>query len=828
MGAGRTGVAQHSSSPRGLTRDEARRRLERTGPNALPAHVPEPWWQPWRRQFQSPLIYILLVALVVDLVASLVTAHVVPIDAVTIAAILCLNAGLGVWQERRARDALAHLRALAAPHVWVLRDDRLERIPARDVVPGDVAWLNAGDRVPADVRVLHTARLAVDESILTGESLPVEKAPDDEALAGTLVVAGTAYAEVTRTGTTSALGRLAMLLQTVEAETTPLVRRLNAFGARIARWILVLAVLLAAVGVLAEGVSHAGPALLLAVALAVAAVPEALPAVMTITLALGVERMARRRAVVRTLSAVEALGSVTVIITDKTGTLTENRLEVRALDTTDPDRAIRTIWIANDADLATGAGDPLDLALRAYVTSDGPEPPPAERISSRPFEARTRSMRVTCREDDVVVTYVKGAPETLLPACDLDASERRAWSAKVGDYARKGYRLVGLAWGPGETETHLTWLGVALLWDPPRARVSEAIRRVRDAGVRVLLATGDHPGTAAVVAETIGLPVVPDGVITGSEIDAMSDDALVEHARSATVFARVTPEHKLRLVDALQHAGEIVAMTGDGVNDAPALKRADVGVAMGERGSDVAREASDVVLLDDNFETIVAAIEEGRSIYENLVKVVRYLFATNLAEVVTVAGGAAIALGARLLGTPAAVVLPLTAAQLLWINLVTDSAPALALGLDRNPGVMHRRPRAPSAPLLDRGAGTFIVAVGATLGALALGLFTLLTPLFGVSTTEAVAAVFLFLALAQLAITYAARRSDAVPLPNAWLHGTVIGTACLQIAVVFFPFTKTVLALPTVSSPTWAAVGTAVLVAALAARGIGRAIRWRR
>jgi len=828
MVAGKSGVAQSSSAPRGLSTDEARRRLERTGPNALPAHPPEPWWQPWRRQFQSPLIYILLAALGVDLVASLVAAHGVPIDAVTIAAILCLNAALGVWQERRARDALAHLRALAAPHVWVLRDDRLERIPAQDVVPGDAVWLNAGDRVPADVRVTRTARLAVDESILTGESLPVEKGPDDEAFSGTLVVAGTGYAEVTRTGSESALGRLATLLQTVEAETTPLIRRLNAFGARVARWILALVVVLAVVGILAEGISHAGPALLLAVALAVAAVPEALPAVMTITLALGVERMARRRAVVRTLSAVEALGSVTVIVTDKTGTLTENRLEVRALDTTDPARAIRAIWLANDADAATGAGDPLDLALRAYVTSDGPEPAPAERISSRPFEARTRSMRVTCREGDEIVSYVKGAPEMLLPHCDLDPSKHRAWTAKVGDYAREGYRLVGLAWGPGETESHLTWLGVALLWDPPRARVSEAIGRVRDAGVRVLLATGDHPGTAAVVAETIGLPVVPDDVITGSELETMTDEALVDHARHATVFARVTPEHKLRLITALQRAGEIVAMTGDGVNDAPALKRADVGVAMGERGSDVAREASDVVLLDDNFETIVAAIEEGRSIYENLVKVVRYLFATNLAEVITVAGGAAIALGARLLGTPAAAVLPLTAAQLLWINLVTDSAPALALGLDRNPGVMHRRPRDPSAPLLDRGSGTFIVAVGATLGVLALGLFTLLTPLFGIPVVEVVAAVFLFLALAQLTITYAARRSDAVPLPNAWLHGTVVATAGLQMAVVFVPFTKSVLTLPTVSLTTWAAVVSSVCVSALVARGIGRAVRWRR
>ncbi|HKI94415.1 MAG TPA: HAD-IC family P-type ATPase, partial [Gemmatimonadales bacterium] len=404
MVAGKSGIAQSSFAPRGLSTDEARRRLERTGPNALPAHAPEPWWQPWRRQFQSPLIYILLAALGVDLIASLVAARGVPIDAVTIAAILCLNAALGVWQERRARDALAHLRALAAPHVWVLRDDRLERVPAQDVVPGDAVWLNAGDRVPADVRVTRTARLAVDESILTGESLPVEKAPDDEAFSGTLVVAGTGYAEVTRTGNESALGRLATLLQTVEAETTPLIRRLNAFGARVARWILALVVVLAVVGILAEGISHAGPALLLAVALAVAAVPEALPAVMTITLALGVERMARRRAVVRTLSAVEALGSVTVIVTDKTGTLTENRLEVRALDTTDPARAIRAIWLANDADAATGAGDPLDLALRAYVTSDGPEPAPAERISSRPFEARTRSMRVTCREGDEIVS----------------------------------------------------------------------------------------------------------------------------------------------------------------------------------------------------------------------------------------------------------------------------------------------------------------------------------------------------------------------------------------------------------------------------------------
>jgi Ca2+-transporting ATPase len=413
------------------------------------------------------------------------------------------------------------------------------------------------------------------------------------------------------------------------------------------------------------------------------------------------------------------------------------------------------------------------------------------------------------------VSYLKGAPEVLLARCTLADAERAAWAARFEAHAAEGYRLLALAWGEGDAEQDLTWLGVVLLWDPPRAEVPDAVRSARAAGIRVLMITGDHPATARTVARLVGIDDAV--VVTGEECERLDADAMRRAVRDATVFARVTPEHKLRIVEGLKAGGEIVAMTGDGVNDAPALKRADVGIAMGRRGSDVSREVADLVLLDDNFATIVAAIEEGRSIYENIQKFIRFLFSTNLSEVLVVALGAAAAFLLDLRDPAGALLVPLTAAQLLWINLVTDGAPALALGLDHNPGVMQRPPRDPSAPLLDRPSLEFVLASGAAKALCALALLGLLPRLLAEPLPATRSAAFLFMAIGQLVFAYPARRTDIVPPSNRALHWAVGSSALAQLVVVWTPGLREAFDVVTPSPGAWLAVLGAVLAAWAAA-----------
>ena len=799
----------------GLTSEEAKKRLREYGPNALPERPAEPFSRKLLRQFQSPLIYILLLALLVDLLLWLYEgARGVPLESLVILAILLLNALLGAFQEKRSEEALKRLKALAEPSVWVLRDGRFQRLSARGLVPGDVVRLEAGDRVPADGVLLEGSGLLVDESVLTGESVPVEKGVGEEVFAGTLLVRGRALLEVTRTGAQSAMGRIAHLLAEMEEEKTPLERRLHAFGHRVARLVLLLALGLLLLGFLVEGVS--AKVVLFAVALAVAAVPEGLPAVLTLALALGVERMARRKAVVRRLSAVEALGSVTVIATDKTGTLTENRMEVQELLSPDPEKALLAMVLCNDADLATGAGDPLELGLLRYasrfldVERVRREHP---RLSERPFDSAWKFMRVTTP----LGSFLKGAPEALIPRLALPQEEQARLFEEAGAHAAKGFRVLALAFGEGEREEGLRFLGFVLLLDPPRPEVPEAVARVLKAGVRVVMVTGDHPATALAIARRVGMPA--EVVATGEELEALSDEELLK----VDVFARVRPEQKLRIVEALQKAGEVVAMTGDGVNDAPALKRADVGVAMGQRGSDVSREVADLVLLDDNFATIVAAIEEGRSIYENIQKFLRFLFSTNLSEVLVVALGMVLAALLGLRDEAGHLLLPLTAVQILWINLVTDGLPALALSLDRNPGVLDRPPRPKESPLLDGPSLRFVLLTGALKAGLALGLLGFLPGAVGLEAAQS--APFHFMAIGQLFFAYAARHTDLRPLANPYLHGAVGLSALAQVALgVGLPGALEAVPLPL---GVWLLVFGMALLAFALAEAVDRAV-WKR
>lgn len=799
---------------RGLTQDEAARRLVQFGPNALPESKPASLLQRLARQFMSPLIYILLFALALDIALWVYEgAHGTPFESLAIAVILLLNAALGAFQEGKAEESLTRLKSFAVPHVWAVRDGRLLNLSSADLVPGDVVRIEAGDRVPADGCLVEGQGIMADESIVTGESLPVQKMLQSDVISGSLIVRGKGYIEIGKTGAASTMGRLASMIGGIEAGKTPLERRLGVFANQVAVTILALGLVLTIGGIFAEGWSRIGHVVLFSVALAVAAVPEGLPAILTLTLALGVERLTTRKAIVRRLSAVEALGSVTLIATDKTGTLTENRMHVRAIDTGDEARALRAMVLANDAEFDSRTGDPLELALLDFAEVKGTDlaqvAAARPRLSVRPFDSLYKFMRVTVEEEGRRVSYLKGAPEVLIERSALSSSERRKWEEKALSYGREGYRVLALAQSEDEKEEDLTFLGLVMLWDPPRPEVPAAIRNARSAGIRVVMITGDHPATAEAVAKAVGIDT--GRVLTGAEIDEQADDALRASLRNVNVFARVTPEHKLRLVEMLKGEGEIVAVTGDGVNDAPALKRADVGVAMGQRGSDVSREVSDIILMDDNFATIVAAIEEGRSIYENIQKSIRLLFSTNFALVLLIVIGLGVAFLLDIKDPSGGMFLPLTAAQLLWINVVADGPPALALALDRNPGVMQRPPRPARALLLDDPSLRFIVVTGIAKALMGVALLVVL-PRLGYSLEETRTCVFLYESLAQLVFAYPSRKLNLLPLPNRTLHIAVGVGLLLQVATVLTPSLRTLLQLMPLNGFAVGAVILAVLI----------------
>jgi P-type Ca2+ transporter type 2C len=520
----------------GLSNEVAQARLRQYGPNSLPESPSTPLWRRLARQFQSPLIYILLFALVADAAIWVSEgATGAPVESIAIAVILLLNAGLGVYQESKSEAALARLKEMAAPMVWVMREGKLVHLPSADLVPGDVARIEAGDRVPADGSLIEAEGVLIDESVLTGESVPIDKELGEEVFSGTLLVRGKSHIEISCTGEKSAMGRLAVMIGGIEAEKTPLERRLEKFGGQIARGVLALAVLIAVGGLLVDGLERVGHVFLFAVALAVAAVPEGLPAVLTLTLSLGVERMAKRKAVVRRLSAVEALGSVTVIATDKTGTLTENRMFVRGVDSPNVERALRAMTLANDADEKSGAGDPLELALLEYAMRRGVDLSLLRRDhprrSSLPFDSSYKFMRATVEESGALVSHLKGAPEVILQRSRLSVEERGIWEEKADGYAREGFRVLAFGHREGEGDEDIEFLGLALLWDPPRPEVPDAIKRAQDAGIRVVMVTGDHPATALAVAHEVGIR--PSRVLTGLELETMPTEALSEAVKEA-------------------------------------------------------------------------------------------------------------------------------------------------------------------------------------------------------------------------------------------------------------------------------------------------------
>ncbi|MGD8477528.1 MAG: cation-transporting P-type ATPase [Burkholderiales bacterium] len=746
-------LAVVASSPDGLSTGESERRVERYGANRLPEPPKRSVAVRFLSQFHNILIYVLIAA-------AIVTAGLQHwIDTGVILAVVLVNAVIGFIQEGRAEDAMEAIRGMLAPRSAVLRDGRRQSVDASLLVPGDVVLLEAGDRVPADARLIEARSLRAEEAILTGESVPVEKRIDAVStqaalgdrksmlFSGTLVAAGTAKGLVVATGTSTQIGLISGMLSSVEKLTTPLVHQMDVFARWLSVFILLVASILLVYGNFVGDMAFAD-LFMAVVGLSVAAIPEGLPAVLTITLAVGVQAMARRNAIIRRLPAIETLGSVSVICSDKTGTLTRNEMMATTLVASGqvysvegngyaPEGAVR--WREADADptqhatlieFARGAalcndavlqggengwrveGDPMEgalVALAGKITRDGAQPfRDWTRDDVIPFDAESRYMAVLNHDHEGhAAIYVKGAPEAVLSMCayqrtaegGVESVAIEYWLDQVEELATEGQRVIAIAaravsqdhtiLNTSDLEGEMTFIGLVGLIDPPRDEVIEAVAECYSAGIGVKMITGDHGATARAIAARIGLRNA-ERVLTGSEINAMDDAELSEVVATTDIFARTSPEHKLRLVSALQSRGLTVAMTGDGVNDAPALKRADAGIAMGNKGSEAAKEASELVLADDNFASIVSAVREGRTVYDNIKKVISWTLPTNAGE----AGTIAVALFAGMS-------LPITAVQILWVNLITAVTLGLALAFEPSErGVMRRPPRARDEPLL--------------------------------------------------------------------------------------------------------------------------------
>ncbi|MCC6847554.1 MAG: cation-translocating P-type ATPase [Deltaproteobacteria bacterium] len=807
----------------GLTDLEAGRRRAAHGPNVITEARPRGAWRMLLDQVADVTVLLLLGA---ALVAGFTGE---PQDTAAIAAIVLVNAALGFVQEHRAERAMTALRALAAPHARVRRGGRLRTVPAADLVPGDVVVLEAGDAVPADVRVVEAADLRTNEASLTGESEPVPKVthPLDAATSslgdrrnlaykGTLVACGRGLGVVVATGMATELGRIAALLGEERAPKTPLQRRLAALGHRLALAVMALCAVIFVVGL----VRGEAPLLMFmtALSLAVAAIPEALPAVVTVALALGARRMVRRHALIRRLPAVETLGSVTYVCADKTGTLTENRMQVAAFDVDGrrvaeaPRDAAADPWatllaalaLDNDAvmhESHAAEGEPTEVALllaahRAGVVKAALEAA-MPRLAEVPFSPeRARMTTVHADRAGAVLVLTKGAPERVLPLCatrltaagpaalDLDAAldaaaRMAADGLRVLAFASRRLPAAPADFGADSVERELALLGFVGLLDPPRPGARDAVALCRSAGIRVVMITGDHPATARAVAGRLGLLAADDRIVTGSELARLSLPELATQVPRIRVFARVAPEQKLTIVRLLQARGELVAMTGDGVNDAPALQCADIGVAMGRTGTDVAREAADMVLLDDDFTTIVSAVREGRRIYDNIRKFVRYVLTGNSAELWTL-----------LLAPLVLLPVPLLPIHILWINLVTDGLPGLALALEpAETGVMRRPPRAPAESFFAHGLWQHAVWVGLLMGGV-----TLATQAWALHAESAhwQSMTFTVLTFAQLGHVLAIR-SERDSLftqglaSNAPLLGAVTLTMLLHGATLYVP-----------------------------------------
>jgi Ca2+-transporting ATPase len=824
------------SSVNGLTKLEATNRLQTYGPNKLEAAKKISPWMLLLEQFKNILIIILLIATGI----SAFMGH--GVEAIAIAVIVLFAVLLGFIQEYRAEKAIEALKSMAAPNAKVLRDNKEQVIPASDIVPGDIFLLAAGDRVPADARLILSSNLQIEEASLTGESLPSEKdyriqLSDGASLgdrknmvfAGTTVSAGRAQALVVATGMSTEFGKIAKMLQQVETDKTPLQKNLDKVGSMLARAAIVIVLIIVALGIF-RGQPFI-EMLIFGIALAVAVVPEALPAVVTISLALGVQRMVKRNALMRRLPAVETLGSTTVICSDKTGTLTRDEMTVKKVfvdntilnvhgtgyipeGTIVPEKGgslpslLTTLLeagaLCSDAKLykeESGEweiqGDPTEAALVVLARKSGIDETKlrqtVERIDELPFSSETKRMITLHSKSQSTYAYIKGAPEMIIPDCTsiaasggispLDNKGRQRLLDQARTMASEALRVLAITMKQDCTianaGTDLTFIGLVGMIDPPRVEAKDAVAKCRDAGIIPVMITGDHPITAQAIARELGI-LTNGRTVTGAELQQMSDDELRNSVSSIQVFARVAPEHKLRIVDAFQKNGHIVAMTGDGVNDAPALKKANIGISMGITGTDVTKEASAMMLTDDNFASIVSAVEEGRGIYDNIKKYLTYLLSSNIGEIGLMAG-------ATLLGMP----LPLSAVQILYVNLATDGLPALALAVDpADKNIMKRKPSDPRKGIFTKPILFLMMAGGLWSTFVNLSLFQWART-SGRSIAEAMTMTFVSLVLIQFFKAYNFRsEKDPVfrqPFSNKWLNLAVIWELVMLAVIIYIP-----------------------------------------
>ena len=882
-----------SDARSGLSHAEVRKRLQRYGPNELQAEAPVPAWRKFLAQFTDVLVTLLLVAAAISVVLWLYEGDSeLPYEAMAILGIVIVNAVMGYVQQARAEQAVAALRQISAAHASVVRGGARLSIAASELVPGDIILIEEGDTVPADARVIQSTALQAAEAALTGESVPVSKdtAPIAEEVtlgdrhnmlfSGTAATYGRGRAVVTATGMQTEIGRIAGLLREVQREITPLQKDLDRLGKMLGAIVVVIAVAMVATILLVEEVNGFGDlfdVLILGVALAVAAVPEGLPAVVTAVLSLGVQRMAKRKAIIRHLSAVETLGSANVIVSDKTGTLTKNEMTVQRIVTASGGVTLTGTGYAPVGDIRRDGAGPIDDALRlefmrtldagarannaSLQQHDGHwivQGDPTEgalivaarkaqikddvfgsrfvRIGEVPFSSERKIMSTVHAGDDErarLLVLTKGAPDVLIKRCTQElvgeemtplTAERRAEILRRNEQlAGEALRTLGVAFRslPADAlrkdaiddriEHELVFLGLIGMIDPPRQEAREAVALAKRAGIRPIMITGDHPRTASVIAAELGISA--DGrAVSGAELERMSDDVLDSTVRDVSVYARVNPEHKLKIVYALQRQGMTVAMTGDGVNDAPALNAADIGVAMGITGTDVSKEAADMVLVDDNFATIVSAVEEGRAIFANIRKFLRYLLSSNIGEVMTMFFGVLLADTIGLTEAADGVVLPLLATQILWINLITDGAPALALGVDpAEPGLMNGPPRPHDEGVVTRRMWAGILFVGAVMATGTLLVLDASLPgglIEGSrSLREAQTMAFTTLVMFQLFNVLNARSDERSAFQglfhNHWLWAAIGLSLLLHVAVVYVPFLQQAFSTADLSAGDW-------------------------